>query len=89
MSTTVVAAVIAQATKASGALVCVGLDGFLSILRRQESPLVIVARGGFLGPRYKYLTSYKGLVFFTKSSTPLDLPPDSEIVQAKSIWIPS
>ena len=87
-SAAAVAAAVAQATKASGAIVNVDPDGFLNILRRQERPLVVFARGGFLGPRYKYLSSYKGLAFYTHSPLPLDLPFDSEIVQARRIWIP-
>lgn len=35
-----------------------------------------------------YLTSYKGLAFFTKSSTPLNLSGDIELVLAQKIWIP-
>jgi len=67
-------------------------DDFLRILGRQESPLVICATGGFLSPlfgtNYQYLTSYKGLAFFTKSPNPLELPGDSEVIEAKKIWIP-
>jgi hypothetical protein len=33
-------------------------------------------------------TSYKGLAFFTKSNTPLDLPAGAEVVTADRIWIP-
>jgi hypothetical protein len=37
---------------------------------------------------YLYLTSYKGLAFFTKSPEPLILPGGSEVIQAQKIWIP-
>jgi hypothetical protein len=82
------AAAIAQAIKASGAIVNVDPEDFLRILRRQQEPLVIHAIGGFFSTNYQYLTSYKGLAFFTKSPDPLDLPGGSEVVQAKKIWIP-
>jgi hypothetical protein len=49
---------------------------------------VVHATGGFFSTNYRYLTSYKGLAFFTKSPTPLDLPSGTELVQAKAIWIP-
>lgn len=42
------AAVIAQATKASGVIVRVEPSDFEAILTRQDNPLVVVARGGFL-----------------------------------------
>jgi hypothetical protein len=82
------AAAIAQAIKASGVVVRVEPDDFLAILRRQPGALVVHATGGFFSTNYKYLTSYKGLAFFTKSPDPLDLPSGTELVLAKVIWIP-
>jgi hypothetical protein len=49
---------------------------------------VVHATGGFFSTNYQYLTSYKGLAFFTKSSAPLNLPSGTELVQAKKIWGP-
>jgi hypothetical protein len=83
-----VAAAIANAIKASGVLVSVEPEEFAAILRRTERPLVVAAQGGFFSPHYKYLTSYKGLAFYTKSRTPLVLPAGAEIVNAKGISIP-
>jgi len=82
-------AAIAQAIKASGAIVRVGPDNFMEILRRSERPLVVCATGGIFSTNYQYLTSYKGLAFFTKSPTELMLPGSAEIVRAKKIWIPA
>jgi hypothetical protein len=82
------AAAIAEAIKASGVIVNVAPEDFLRIVQRQQEPLVVHAIGGFISTNYQYLTSYKGLAFFTKSPDPLDLPRGSEIVQAKKIWIP-
>ena len=83
------AAAIAQAIKASGAIVRVEPDDFLSILGKTSRPLVVIAAGGVLRKNYRYLTAYKGLIFFTKAETPLLLPGDTELVAAKQIWIPS
>ena len=38
--------------------------------------------------KYQYLTSYRGLAFFTKSPMALVLPGRAEIITAKSISIP-
>ena len=81
-------AAIANAIKASGAIVSVEPGAFLQILGRQKAPLVVRAQGGFFSTNYQYLTSYKGLTFHTKSPTELTLPADSEIVRAGKIWIP-
>ena len=81
-------AAIAQAIKASGEIVRVEPRDFLHILEQQKAPLVVHATGGFFSTSYQYLTSYKGLAFFTKSATPMNLPRDTELVQAQKIWIP-
>ncbi|MBI4303477.1 MAG: hypothetical protein HY665_03970 [Chloroflexi bacterium] len=82
------AAAIAQAIKASGAIVRVQPDSFLTIVSKADSPLVVMAKGGFLKANYQYLTAYKGLVFYTKSPTELMLPGGIELVFADKIWIP-
>jgi len=82
------AAAIAQAIKASGILVRVEPSEFMRILHRQDETLVVMARGGFFEPGWRYLTSYKGLAFFTKSPDPLPLPGRAEVVEARKIWIP-
>jgi hypothetical protein len=81
-------AAIAQAIKASGVIVQVTPADFLLILQRQQQPLVVHATGGFFSTNYQYLSSYKGLAFFTKSPDALVLPSGCEIVQAQKIWIP-
>lgn len=83
------AAAIAQATKASGVIVRLEPDEFRKILRTQPAPLVICAQGGVFSTNYQYLTSYKGLAFFTKSPVQLELPEDSETIEAQKIWIPN
>jgi hypothetical protein len=82
------AAAIAQAVKASGAIVRVEPNDFLTLVGKSKSPLVVTAQGGLFGKNYQYLTSYKGLAFFTKSSIALNLPGDAEIVQSAKIWMP-
>jgi hypothetical protein len=81
-------AAIANAIKASGAIVRVEPEEFLKILRKAEKPLVVTARGGVFKANYQYLTGYQGLVFYTKTSTALMLPNGAEIVASEQIWIP-
>ena len=83
------AAAIAQAIKASGAIVRLESMDFMTILDKVESPLVVHSESKFISTKYHYLTSYKGLIFYTKSLTPLMLGPSVELIRAKSIWIPS
>jgi hypothetical protein len=82
------AAAIAQAIKASGAIVRVEPTAFTWILDKVDSPLVVTSESRFLSTKYHYLTSYKGLIFYTKSGVSLMLRPDVELVQARKIWIP-
>ena len=83
------AAAIANAVKASGAIVQVEPDDFLRILARAENPLVVTAEGGFFKTKYQYLTSYKGLDFYAQSEEQLVLPSGVELIAAGKIWIPS
>ena len=82
------AAAIAQAIKASGVVIRVAPYEFRKIIIRMPDPLVVIAQGGVFSTKYRYLTSYKGLAFFTKSDTPLDLPAVADVVTAERIWVP-
>ncbi len=83
------AAAIAQAIKASGAIVNVESTDFMTILDKVERPLVVCSESRFISTKYHYLTAYKGLIFYTKSLNPLMLRPSFEVIQAKKIWIPT
>ena len=84
------AAAIAEATKASGAIVRIDSRDFQSLLFKREDPLVVIATTKiFRKTKYKYLTAYKGLIFFTESAQPLQFGSKVEVVSAKKIWIPS
>lgn len=77
----------AKAIKASGAIVQVVPEQFLLIIEKSEESLVVHA-DGFRG-RHRYLSAYRGLVFFTKTREPLQLPGHCETIEARKIWIPS
>ena len=82
------AAAAAQAIKASGAIVRVEPADFTTILDKVENPLLVYSESKFFSTKYHYLTAYKGLIFYTKSTTPLMLRPSVELIRARSIWIP-
>ncbi len=81
-------AAIANAIKATGVVVRLEPGEWLSVLKRNENALVVIAHGGILKKHFKYLTSYRGLAFFTKSDQALVLPGRAEVVTAKSISLP-
>lgn len=82
------AAAVAQAIKASGAIVKVEPDEFKKLLDRNAEALVVHAPGGFFTPGHKYLMGYKGLMFFTSAADPISLSGRCQVVEAKKIWIP-
>lgn len=82
------AAAIARAIRASGVLVRIDPEGFQAILRRAVEPVVVTAPAGILMRKHGYLTSYKGLAFFTVSADPLPLPGGVEVVTADKIFVP-
>ncbi len=68
-----------------GTGVCVKLEDFLIILSKCEQPLVIVTSEGFFTKIYKYVTAYKGFVFFTESLDKLQFSSNVEIIYAQSL----
>lgn len=82
------AAAVAQAIKASGAIISMEPEDFLTLLDKVEEPLIVMATGGVINKNYQYLMGYKGLMFFVKSGEKLPLPPKAELIVANKIWIP-
>ena len=82
------AAAMANATKASGAIVKVEPNLFRSIVGKMDEPLIVRAEGGWRTKHFKYLTSYKGLFFFTKSPVEISFTSRAEVIFAGKIWIP-
>jgi hypothetical protein len=84
-----IAAAIANAIKASGVVVRVEPEDFARIVNRTEKPMVIYSKGGLFTTKHQYLVSYKGFAFYTKTSSEIVLSSSVEVVNARSIWIPS
>lgn len=82
------AAAVAEATKASGVVVRVEPLDFEKIVELNEEPLVVHAPGGFFSSKHSYLTSFRGLAFFTKSNIPLQFGAHCLTVEAQKIWVP-
>lgn len=82
------AAAVQQAIKASGVIITLTPEDWLNIVNKQTEPLVVRSEIGFFTKRFAYLTSYKGLAFYTTSLNALILQPGTELIQAKTIWIP-
>ncbi len=81
------AAAVIQALKASGVIVNLTPDEFRKILYKMENPIVVTATNTFFGVTYQYLTTYRGLAFYTKTKEPIELGM-AEIIAAKKIWVP-
>ena len=84
----VAAIVIANAKRASGVVVSVTPEDFSKIVARTERPLVVHSTGGIFSTSYQYMTTYRGLAFHTKSRQPVELPAGTELIAARSIWVP-
>ena len=81
-------AAMINAVKASGVVVRMEPADFMALLERTEEPLVVVGTGGVFRKHVQYLTTYRGLAFFTKSPQALQLPRRAEIVTVKTIAVP-
>ncbi len=82
------ASVIANAIKASGVVVEVSPEDFLTIVQCSESALIVHAQSKIIRTSHKYLTSYKGLAFYTKVSELLEFESKVELIEAKKMSIP-
>lgn len=82
------AAAVAKAIKASGAIVHVEPNEFRKLLAQNPEGLVVHAVGGLFSRGHRYLTGYKGLVFYASDPEPISLPSRCQVVEAKKIWIP-
>ncbi|MFH1686395.1 MAG: hypothetical protein ABIE70_02600 [bacterium] len=83
------AAAAAKAKKASGAIIELSVEEFRKILARVERPVVVVAKGGFMYKKLRYMTSYKGFLFMTLADDTLGLPSGAELIWSQKIWVPS
>ena len=81
-------AAIANAIKASGAIVKLKEEDFTKVLSRAENSIIITSRGGFMKKDFDYLTAYKGFVFYVRTKNEMNLPGNAEIISAQQIWIP-
>src|SRR5687767_3034443 len=86
------AAAVQAASNASGIIVRVKPEVFLTLLERAGDEALVVqdeVRAGFLTrEQYHYLMGYKGLAFVTSSPEPLTLPEGIETILAEKMWIP-
>jgi len=64
---------------------------FADILSKADARIVVCSmRSSWLtATTYEYLTAYKGLIFYTTSTTPLEVPEHIEILPAAHIFLPS
>lgn len=79
---------VANAIKACGTLVTVGPNEFMAILAKMDDPLVVWAEGGLFARHFRYLTSYRGLAFYCRSRTQLQIPAGAELIAAGKISMP-
>jgi hypothetical protein len=83
-----IAAAMAQATKASGVVVKLEETEFMKILDKNRGGIVVMAIGKFYNRGFHYLTSYKGLAFYTKTIQEIIIPNGTDLIIAKNIWMP-
>jgi len=84
-----VQAAIANAIKASGAIVKVDAEDFLTVMHKTDEPLVVYAATKVFKTSHQYMTAYRGFIFYTKTPEPLMLPNRALVINAKKIWIPA
>lgn len=79
---------VANAIRASGALVHLAPEEFTALLARNKEPLVVISSFGVFETWYRYLMPYRGLVFWTDTPLSISLPPHCEVVNSQGTWVP-
>jgi hypothetical protein len=83
------AAAIANAIKASGALVEIEPRDFQDLVERIPEPLVLYkGAGGMFDRKHQYATSHRGFVFFARTREPLLLPTRVQLLPVMKMWMP-
>jgi|GEM_PF-3298717 len=72
----------------SGAVIQIEPDDFAGILARINNPIVVKSFSGRISKTYRYLTSYKGFTFCTRSRESLLLPNDVEVIETRKLYSP-
>ena len=81
-------AAIYNAIRSFGVIVTVEPREFLRIAHEQLEPLIVTATAGIFATEYRYLMSYKGLTFYTKSAFQLELPTEADLVKSERLSLP-
>ena len=79
---------IQNAIKASGAIVKIDPDDFSGLIAKMDNALIIEAPAGVFTKVWKYITSYKGFLFYTKTKSRLSVPNRHELIRSRKIWVP-
>ena len=77
----------AGAGHATSVVINIDPDVFVTIAEKNKDGLVVMSESGLLRTKYRYLTSYKGLVFYCESAERLTLSPNIEMLTAESIQV--
>jgi hypothetical protein len=80
---------IANAVKASGAIIKLEPDEFSKILSKTTDPLIVVSPTGFKKRKTRYLFSWKGFVFFCETKKQVIFPKGTKTILSNKIWVPN
>ena len=74
-----------KAIKVDGPMVQLEPHDFTLLVHRIEAPLVVTARVRIFKIYHRYMTVYKGIFFYTRSTNQLRFAAPVELVTAKKI----
>lgn len=79
---------IQNAIKASGAIIKIDPDDFSGLMAKMGNALVAEAPAGVFTKVWKYMTSYKGFLFYTQAKDRLSIPNRYEPIRSRKIRLP-
>lgn len=74
--------------QAVGPIVFLDAAGFLDVVQKQNDLIVITADPTALLRKYRYITSYKGITFFTQTKEKITLPSNAYVISVEHLHMP-
>jgi hypothetical protein len=84
----IAAAAAERKRKALGGIICLEIDEFKKYAEKSGENLILYREPKTFSRKFKYITYYKGFLFYSTSKNKVNFIPQIEILKVKSIWIP-
>lgn len=69
-------------------IVTVENDEFMRLVKQANDPMIIHQIPGWFSGQNRYLLTYRGVTFYTRSKEELSISKNAEVITAKYFYVP-